>query len=730
MATPPSADGAAAPSSFTLRILSPSVGVPQPFVFDSLPTTTTVQQLKEKVRNSMHTKPPDQLQRLIHRGRLLTRDNESMIDVFGGDAIRSSVQQVLHLVISSPTDENAPAPPTTSTSASSQPPNAQNQPQTAGHHQHHHHHHHPFHNQLPQVRIGIGGAPGHPGIAFGIPQPHIAGLTPFQQQQLQNHHQILSRLAGPTPNHNPNQPATGHLEQGTATPGRNASPHQPDSTRTVIREGIGPDGQRWRTTVNESVITIGHGRAGQSVPPFPTSHGPFPPPPPPRSVPNGGPLAGVDLQNILRSADASSASRTMADAMRRNASSSSLVNLANQHGQQPIAPGVTTPLIPSRNGSAAASPDPFRAAGRSMSTSAGIPTNAFQSSSRNPEVYILSSPSGPRALLVNGSADMYYTPQGRILSNSMGLPIPPVINPIAPAGAPSSRHALPPQILPRSSNPPRSPFSPRPNDAAPGQQMQGQPQQGAEQAAGDIPQLHVIHQPQVQAIRLAHIWPHFWMITRLALFIWWFTSPSSSWLRWFTVISIAITLFILNTGVLNPIAEQVWVPMRRALENLIPMAVEHGEPRPLAPENPQNGADNAADPARPRNPDPSEAAARLVRRRQTENANWLMNQARRLERAGILFIASLAPGLAEGHIAQIEAEARAAEQQRRQETEAAAAAAAAAAEAVPPSTENIEGNSANDTVHDSTTTGEASGSQAQPSEGEVRQRQVAAQVDA
>jgi hypothetical protein len=165
------------------------------------------------------------------------------------------------------------------------------------------------------------------------------------------------------------------------------------------------------------------------------------------------------------------------------------------------------------------------------------------------------------------------------------------------------------------------------------------------------------------------------MIIRLALFIWWFTSPTSSWSRWITVVSVAAVLFIVNTGVLNPFAEQIWVPLRRHLENLIPLAADAGagqRQRPIA-ENAQGGDGNAANPARPRDPDPADAAVRLVQQRRQDNANWLLNQARRLERAGILFIASLAPGLAERHIAQVEAEARA-ERQRQQEAEAAATA--------------------------------------------------------
>ncbi len=80
------ASAATAPGQFTLQVLSPSVNVPQPLVLD-LPVTTTVRQLKERIRNSVRTKPPDDAQRLIHRGRLLARDSETMLELFGEELV-------------------------------------------------------------------------------------------------------------------------------------------------------------------------------------------------------------------------------------------------------------------------------------------------------------------------------------------------------------------------------------------------------------------------------------------------------------------------------------------------------------------------------------------------------------------------------------------------------------------------------------------------------------------
>lgn len=165
------------------------------------------------------------------------------------------------------------------------------------------------------------------------------------------------------------------------------------------------------------------------------------------------------------------------------------------------------------------------------------------------------------------------------------------------------------------------------------------------------------------------------MIMRLMLFIWWFTTPSASWYRWFTVISIALLIFLVNTGVLNPVVEQMWTPIRRHLDNLMPLAENHARDRPAEAANTGIAEQGAPGNARNQQPNPADVAARLLQERRAANANWLMTQVRRLERAGILFLASLAPGVAERHIANIEAEARA-ERQRR-EAEALAAAEAA-----------------------------------------------------
>ncbi|OTA67724.1 hypothetical protein K449DRAFT_461711 [Hypoxylon sp. EC38] len=686
----------AEPASFTLHLVSPSVGIPQPLILE-VPTDTTVKQLKERIRNAVNTRPSDEAQRLIHRGRLLSRDSETMTDIFGREALQSTDHQTLHLALreirdhsenrgTSSSTPNNPFHSSTFPRPSVAPTGLHAPPQPYSQH-----HATSIFNQpqAQQARIGV---PQYHGVAFGFPQGMpIPGQIPGAmiipanlQAQQYGPYMRAANAQGGGPHLNQRVTAQGAQDTSAANPrvpGGVASPFQPmDATRTTVREGLGPDGVQWRVTMNETFIHPTQ-QPGGTESPFSTPDASNPGSAQPRLAPNGGQLSYNEVQNFLRAGDVSSATRVMTDAMRRNASSPSLANLASSQAHRPIAPGVTTPLIPSRAGSANATPDPLRAFGQTRPMSTSQPQTQTQSSQGTPEVYILSSPNGPRALLLNNNLETYFTPQVRAGNQPFGLSVPqrplsaPFVNPFnfphltpTPTIQPIRRHTTGPQ-----------PSSGSQTQHPPQQQQHGLPQPPQHQPQPQIG--HAIARPdnpQVQAIRIAQLWPYVWMIIRLGLFIWWLTSPTSSWSRWFTVISIAIVLFLLNAGFLNPLGEQIWAPFRRYLDNLIPLADDHQDPQaPAGAGNAQGGNDvDAANPGQQqRELNPADTAARLVQQRRNANANWLMDQARRLERAGILFLASIAPGVAERHIAQVEAEARA--ERRRREAEAAAATVAA-----------------------------------------------------
>lgn len=77
--------------AFTLSIVSPSVEVASPLTFPQLLATTTVEELKAKIRDVLESKPADSAQRLIHRGRMLERGSQTMSEIFGQDNVRAGI---------------------------------------------------------------------------------------------------------------------------------------------------------------------------------------------------------------------------------------------------------------------------------------------------------------------------------------------------------------------------------------------------------------------------------------------------------------------------------------------------------------------------------------------------------------------------------------------------------------------------------------------------------------
>ncbi|CAM1510234.1 Fc.00g005690.m01.CDS01 [Cosmosporella sp. VM-42] len=691
-----STPGTGTPSSqltVNLQVLSPSVGVNRPLLFSGLAASTTVKQLKEKIRQTLPLRPPDENQRLIHRGRAIVRETDSLLDIFGAETLRNPEQHTIHLVIRDAHDTHTPTPPTAargpSPTAPVQPANAPRQNV----------HHSPF---GPHPPPGLPRRNPMPPTANPFPQPRMPSPSPIHtpeqaaafQHQHQNMTQWLTHLqreamarALVTQNQR-NRAQLGMRGIGDAAGngaqvgGDGSGRGSPAPGHTIYREHVGPNGHTYQV---ETVIRT-------SAP----------------AAPHGG-ASPADIQNIIRGADANQATLTMTNAMHRSASNTSL------HNRPLTQPGVTTPIFGFSNNagsSGRATPDPVitRPAG-GLSTTATTPGST--QTRQGLDVYILSSPEGPRALLMNHSnLETFYTPR---LRNQPLVPnLAPTWYPQPPVNPPGldiqnqnrphhhhhhhHHHPRQPQQQ-QQHNPPTPQQEPRPQvqvqDQAPVQQQLQQ-----QDPPGQIRLGHPGNPPAAALPPLLlQLWPQIWLLFRLALFVWFFTSPNATWSRWLTIICVAVFIFVLSTGVLNGLGDLTRRALGRHLENLIP---------PLdGQQNARNQQDGGA--GENQGPNPAEMAARLVAERHGRE-NWVLSQLRRGERAILLFLASIAPGVAERHIANLEAQERAERAEReRRETEAAEAARAAEEAAA---AGNNETTDATDHAGDGTQEGDRSGGSA------------------
>ncbi|KAG9250407.1 ubiquitin family protein [Emericellopsis atlantica] len=565
MASDTSHDAAAAPASelaVKLQVISPSVGVNRPLLFPGLPASTTVKALKAKIRDALPLQPPDEYQRLIHRGRALVRDTETLLEIFGEDTIRSNEQQTMHLVVRDMNHTQAPAAPVAPAAAAAPLATMNLPPQNPA--------------PIPRATIPIQPTPTFPRRnpvqpALGpTPGPEPARWRTEHERAIQAQYRALQRQASRPPAGGRDSPAPlGHF-----------------------RESVGHNGQTYQ------VETIVRGPADAGLTP-------------------------ADVQNVLRRVDMSQATATLHSAMRRPASGPSLHQLYNR----PLNPPGTTP-------SGRATPDPTV---RSVSGSSSNPGGQGRS---NVDVYILSSPEGPRGLLVNNhTSETYYTPRLENQPNHSGLR-----NMFYPVGS----------VPPTPGQP-----QPTPTQApAQGQQQQApQPQAAPQLQDGQADR----DNPQEPGIPPWLIWlvPHLWLLFRLCVFVFFFTSSSTSWSRWISVVGTAVAIFIFSTGALTNVAQAAWRPIAQHLEGLLPR-IERRDAAQGGPQGQQQQQQGEA-----QDPNPRDMAARLVAQRDRDSVF------RQIERASLLFLASIAPGVAEGHIANLEAEARAERQRLEAEAEAA-----------------------------------------------------------
>ena len=269
-------------------------------------------------------------------------------------------------------------------------------------------------------------------------------------------------------------------------------------------------------------------------------------------------------------------------------------------------------------------------------------------------VYVLSSPSGPHALLVSPSG--FYTTPWQL--TSLGAIAPhSVIQPTATA---------PIQNQAANSNISTTGQQPHVDEVqvAQGQQQAREPADAAHVA--QVQQQQHVNQARDLARVLLPLGGHLWLLIRLFGFVYFFTA-GAGWRRTVLLGLIASLVFIAQTGIFRPVVQGIWDPIRRHAEGLVPLAANE---RPRAGVGgARNNGDGPGTQPRNRGPTPQEAAERLLQERERQDVSLVRQSLRRVERAVALFVASLVPGVGERHIAAREAAeaARQAEAREREE---------------------------------------------------------------
>jgi hypothetical protein len=88
--------------TLSLRILSPAVEVGHGLDMASVPIDTTIGSLKSQLMDLLPSNPTPDRMRLIHFGRLLANDNDTLAQLFGEAAITQTTPFTLHLVVRAP----------------------------------------------------------------------------------------------------------------------------------------------------------------------------------------------------------------------------------------------------------------------------------------------------------------------------------------------------------------------------------------------------------------------------------------------------------------------------------------------------------------------------------------------------------------------------------------------------------------------------------------------------
>lgn len=536
--------------------------------------------------------------------------------------------------------------------------------------------------QLAAQLASVANNPGLQGMNASMAQtppqqpaflpPSFQQIIAIQQQQVlqqqQNLHQQRQQQTRAADNQTgagafsqpPAQPAHSENGQGNPQDAVQTRSTTPGNTSTVIRENHGLNGERWQMVIQSGQVNINpHSFQNQTISP-----------PGPQTV-NGNSTQGSSAAPDGQSSHGLSSSTALLQLQSTLSAIEATIALNNPVPESvfrqarerlrdiPDLTPETRPTLSHRLEDLAHRASHIHENLQNHLNRAAQERLTAQRTNHGTEssaVYVLSSPSGPQALLVSPSG-LFSTPwQFPALSATLPQPfiqhhshLVPVHHQVANPNIPSSSQ----QPIVQGTQAATTPQNP-PQQVDGAQAAQVQQQQQANQAR-DLLRI------------LIPLGGHLWLLIRLLGFVYFFTA-GAGWRRTILLGLAAGLVFVAQTGIFRPVIQAVWDPIRRHAEGLVPLAGNE-RPRIGVAEAPAAGNGNVAG-TQPQNRDltPQEAAERLLQERERQDVNLMRQTIRRVERAIALFVASLVPGVGERHIAAREA-AEAARQAEARERE-------------------------------------------------------------
>lgn len=520
----------------------------------------------------------------------------------------------------------------------------------------------PLQGILPFGGHGLAGLP--PQMMHGVPQGFGQGMP--QNIQVHGQHPTAPNAGDQVDGAADRDPNSGRADLAPGLPQQRSISQPPPQpfNRGMHIEGVGPNGER--VVIHQQMVNLSPMQLGQhnQIPLHPILPGlsAFPGMPLQNQPRNNGPSAldqaranVAEMRRILgeiRDQADTDENRSRIEQLERRAQSLNdyidplQLGTATRDGPpQPAAshPSANVSRAPPQAQPLPSLPQTWQQQVQSMRQAQQQTSRASQS--REVTAYLLSSPSGPQAIL--------FTPQHGTFTGTM------------------SRHA---SHLPLSAQPPPTPTIAEPYIAGAPAAQQGQANQPAvlgQAAPAQVAQAQVAAAPPDPLGPMAPIINHLWLLLRILIFAYFLLGANLGWRRPLALVVIGAGFWLMRQGLL---AEGAVV--RRWWDGVVndgqPRAAQ-GRQQDEAAQQPGQQPDQpvAAGNVRPgQMPTPEQVAQRLLnedRRQRNERLQWLREYLRPVERTIALLLASLFPGVGEAYV-----RAREEEQRRRAEEEVAA----------------------------------------------------------